>query len=257
MTDQKYKNIYFSAILCALLLNLRLAFEYNSLLNIITYILSYLLPAFVAFYRMKPDSRKDVFKFKFTSGSLYLCSAAYFVIITTNLLASNIFGTHSYAVNPDFYTVLFSAILVPVFEEIFWRGCLTSVFSQFGTLPALIIPSLLFGLLHSGLAGMLFSTFAGIVFSYMFLSVKSIVPGIIVHLLNNLISLLILKYEFILPVSIVVSLVIIVIGCTRGKFSRLSFKIDWQNFDTSCVKNVYIYLTLFIFVFIRIMGGIV
>ena len=87
-------------------------------------------------------------------------------------------------------------LVAPVTEELLFRGwLLRDLKSRYGTMPALLWSSLLFGLVH-GLSGMLYATLGGLVLGAVALRTKSTLGSIAMHAGTNALPLL-------LPVSLV------------------------------------------------------
>ncbi|MEM7427738.1 MAG: CPBP family intramembrane glutamic endopeptidase [Pseudomonadota bacterium] len=84
--------------------------------------------------------------------------------------------------------VIAAVILAPVVEEFFFRGLLFSRFlKRFGLIAAMIVPSLLFGVLHADVLG---AFFFGVILSFLFLRTGSLVGPIIIHMSNNALAVL-------------------------------------------------------------------
>lgn len=89
---------------------------------------------------------------------------------------------------------LFMVIIVPIVEEIFYRGVILQTLMPFGNGPALIFTTLFFALSHSGTAGILYAFVSGLFIGALVIRYKSLKVGIIAHFINNFIT-------FILTVS--------------------------------------------------------
>ncbi len=105
------------------------------------------------------------------------------------------------------------ALLVPLAEEIVFRGSiLRSLLEYFkknkeehelhakgkvkdGVWLSIVISSLLFGLVHGNIAQFVHATLLGILLGWIYYHTKSIVPGIILHFLNNGITFLLVTID--------------------------------------------------------------
>ncbi|MBA7507054.1 hypothetical protein ES706_05770 [subsurface metagenome] len=92
--------------------------------------------------------------------------------------------------------LLMTGTLVPLIEEKFFRGVLTSVFAErAGILLAVGLGGLAFGLAHllcgGGVALMLFATFFGGVVGFFMLRQQSLLPGIAAHMTYNTLIILV------------------------------------------------------------------
>lgn len=82
----------------------------------------------------------------------------------------------------------FIALVVfpPIVEEIVFRGILFPAFSRrFGYVFGAVISSILFGLAHGQLNVGIYTLVLGLLLCWMYVRLKSIIPGILFHALNN------------------------------------------------------------------------
>ena len=95
--------------------------------------------------------------------------------------------------SPDRSIVLqFIAIaLVPAFcEELLFRGVILSNLMPYGKASAIIISSVLFGLMHGSMHQFVYTTVAGIIMGAVYVYTKSIWCSILMHMINNTLSIL-------------------------------------------------------------------
>lgn len=79
------------------------------------------------------------------------------------------------------------SIIIPFFEELLFRGLLfTTLSNKYGAWWALIISSVFFGMLHGGV--FIATSIFGLVFGYIFYKTKSLIPGILLHMIWNSLS---------------------------------------------------------------------
>ena len=88
----------------------------------------------------------------------------------------------------DIYTTVFAAVfLAPVIEELLFRGVLWSILQENkGTVTAVIVTTVYFVFLHLTLSNAFSAILIGICGSMFILFTGSIIPSIVIHLLNNL-----------------------------------------------------------------------
>lgn len=88
----------------------------------------------------------------------------------------------------DIYTTVFAAVfLAPVIEELLFRGVLWSILQENkGTVTAVIVTTVYFVFLHLTLNNAFSAILIGICGSMFILFTGSIIPSIVIHLLNNL-----------------------------------------------------------------------
>lgn len=87
---------------------------------------------------------------------------------------------------------LATVLLAPVIEEIFFRGFLLPAFSKRSFWLGAVISSLFFGLLHFQLNVAIYTFIFGLFLSYMYYRLGSIIPGMLLHMLNNLVAFLLI-----------------------------------------------------------------
>lgn len=116
---------------------------------------------------------------------------------------SNIIGFLGYEKTPSFivlsasgdysivaflFQVLSIALLPAICEEIAHRGLLLKGLSSLGLMQALIISSILFGLMHLNVNQFFFATVLGFLIGLTAVISKNILPAIIIHFINNFLS---------------------------------------------------------------------
>lgn len=89
------------------------------------------------------------------------------------------------------------AFVVPVFEEVIFRGLLYGLMrKRYGVKRAIIFSSLVFGLMHGLGFVIVFAVLAGIGFALLYERTGSLAPCIIAHVVGNLASVLISAAAF-------------------------------------------------------------
>ena len=103
----------------------------------------------------------------------------------------------------DIYTTVFATVfLAPVIEELLFRGVLWSILQENkGTATAVIVTTVYFVFLHLTLNNSFSAILIGICGSMFILFTGSIIPSIVIHLLNNLL-VTILGYSDIMHLQI-------------------------------------------------------
>ena len=84
--------------------------------------------------------------------------------------------------------VVTTAILPAVCEETAHRGMLLRGLSSLGARKAIIISSLLFGLMHMNIEQFFYTTIIGLFLGYLTMLTNNIYPAIIIHFMNNFLS---------------------------------------------------------------------
>lgn len=85
--------------------------------------------------------------------------------------------------------VLLTTILAPIGEEYCLRGLiLNRAQKSFGTVGCIIMSGIFFGIYHLNPVQGLYAIPLGMIFAYVVIKYKSVIPGVIIHFINNLIS---------------------------------------------------------------------
>ena len=90
--------------------------------------------------------------------------------------------------SPLWMTLLFSVVLAPLFEELFYRRMLLDRLCRYGTLPAVLSGGLLFGLIHGNLTQLIPATAVGMLLSYVYLSTGRLRYAVLLHAAVNLVG---------------------------------------------------------------------
>ncbi len=94
----------------------------------------------------------------------------------------------SYPIYLLLINIVFTAVLPAVCEETAHRGLLLKGQSGLGQKQAIIISALLFGLLHLNIEQFFYATIIGFFLGYITIICDSIYPAIIIHFMNNALS---------------------------------------------------------------------
>lgn len=86
--------------------------------------------------------------------------------------------------------LLYGSVLGPIVEELLFRGVALKGFSKVSNRFGIIMSSICFGLMHGNLQQFIFATAVGLALGTMTVKSNSLIPAIIVHVLNNSISFL-------------------------------------------------------------------
>ena len=88
------------------------------------------------------------------------------------------------------FGVLSIALLAPILEELLFRGAIQGRLQEAGLHPwhAILISSFIFGVVHMNPAQIPFAFLLGAMFGWLYYRTRSLLPGIIGHVLNNSIA---------------------------------------------------------------------
>ncbi|MCH3973060.1 MAG: CPBP family intramembrane metalloprotease [Oscillospiraceae bacterium] len=81
--------------------------------------------------------------------------------------------------------VLYGTLIPPLVEEILFRGAVLGSLRRWGDWFAIVVSSLLFGLYHGNVGQFVFATLVGLIFGFLRVRTGSILPCIVLHMLNN------------------------------------------------------------------------
>jgi len=93
-----------------------------------------------------------------------------------------------------FVTILVIAIAPAICEEILHRGLLLKAYENRGTMKAIVISGIMFGIFHFDITNLLGPILLGILFGYYVVRTNSIFAGVIAHFMNNFLAT-ILQYS--------------------------------------------------------------
>lgn len=86
------------------------------------------------------------------------------------------------------------SIAGPVFEELLFRGAVTRhLLNEYKPMKAIIVSALIFGIGHLNPAQMIPGILGGIVIAMLYYRTGSLVPGIVLHIINNSVSAISMK----------------------------------------------------------------
>lgn len=85
--------------------------------------------------------------------------------------------------------ILAIAIVGPILEEILFRGAITSeLLKAYSPKKAIFFSALIFGIFHINPAQVLNAFLLGLLLAWLFYKTHSLIPGILIHILNNSLS---------------------------------------------------------------------
>ena len=168
-------------------------------------LLSTALP-FVAYLIFQRKDPVDYFKFEKVGFSLgLLCVLAGLGVVMLGnypaMAVREFFGIFGYQ-SPDtslggeesllaiLAEIFVTAMLVPVMEELVFRGVVQSALRRYGTGFSIAASALVFGLAHMDPSSVVFATIAGLVFGFLYARTNNLWLPILIHVLNNLIATL-------------------------------------------------------------------
>lgn len=93
--------------------------------------------------------------------------------------------------HPFYETLLFTGILIPIMEEVFYRGVILGKLRQgFSITGAILIQAIFFGIGHMNIVQGLYALVMGIVFGYVVMWTRSLYCAILLHITINTTSII-------------------------------------------------------------------
>ena len=173
----------------------------------VNYFLAFIVPV-ILFNKMNKYSQKEVYEPKDNDKKTPLYAVLLLGIGLAVILCSsfvnhyliNLFTDYSDFSSKMFWSVelnkpyqivfyIVSYAIIPAFvEEILFRGTVCRSLTIYGKGTAVVISATLFALMHTNIEQMLYTLVAGLFFGWLYVETKSILAPILLHFLNNAIS---------------------------------------------------------------------
>lgn len=178
------------------------------------------------------------------------------------------------------WNLIFTVLLAPIFEEIFFRKLLLDRIVQYGELPAVLISGIVFGLIHGNLYQFFYAAMVGILFGYVYLKTGKLRYSVSMHMILNFIGgvftsemlkqlepyytlqgtvvgvfqslngwLMLCSYYAFLAISIVGGIVALVLLWKKVTFQRAEIPLTQKNWVSVLLQNPACWLFLCIAVF--------
>ena len=111
-----------------------------------------------------------------------------FVMSGLRFLPDWLHGTFS-VLQSSVLGLLCITLLGPVMEELLFRGAVTKVLlGTFRPSTAILLSGLMFGIFHINPAQVVAASLSGIFLAWLYYRTRSLIPGILIHVLNNTLS---------------------------------------------------------------------
>lgn len=128
------------------------------------------------------------------------------------------------AANTSIPQMVIIVIIIPIFEEIFFRGVIFSwLRKNFNIVFAIIVQALVFGIMHGNILQGIYAFVIGIILALMNMYTDSLYGNIVTHCLFNLFGSVLVPF-FLCKINIVVYILIALVLCTLGIYKILSSK---------------------------------
>lgn len=133
---------------------------------------------------------KDFIKILFICISIvYLVGVAFHGIknVQNNSISSTLQLSFSTKL-PIIFSFLTLCIIIPICEEVLFRGYIQGALVNMSPMTKIVITSLLFALIHSSINQVIFAFAIGIIFSIITMKYESILPSSVIHMCINTLS---------------------------------------------------------------------
>lgn len=175
--------------------------KYDKLWCLIIAALACLIPMTIIFRsvpKLIPEpinSKKQVINYAFWTVGVVAIGVAFNVILTFSGIievsdgfkrASDILTDGSF-----YLKVLCNCIVIPVLEELLLRGIVAGqLYLWYGTIPALLISSICFGILHNNIVQFIYALIMGFALGFLYIKNKRLSLCFIAHGLINLFAII-------------------------------------------------------------------
>ncbi len=174
----------------------------SQLIYAIVYLSSFMVPAFILRAMLKKNYRPMPLEPKLPRDSVAYIIAGIACILSIAYLnamildafgysqfQSDMMGESSSMANYQIVLSFITTAIVPgICEEFLFRGAIMTNLKPYGKAPAIIISAVLFGFMHQNAGQLLYATAAGLVLGWVAYETGSIWCGMLMHFLNNFIS---------------------------------------------------------------------
>ncbi|MBO7474565.1 MAG: CPBP family intramembrane metalloprotease [Ruminococcus sp.] len=178
--------------------------------NLVTYLFANVGFALIGlkWAKIKPSFMIKTKDYHF-SDAVQHCFAGVFIWYTAAIISSgieNVFSKYGFStdvMDMDYgetgigfaVMLIYSCIIAPITEEIFYRGALMKIFSKSNQRFGIFMSALFFGLAHGNLPQFTLAFLIGIFLGHIDMKHNSIIPSIVVHILINTLVTVISEFK--------------------------------------------------------------
>ena len=192
-----------------------LYYDYSAINACIEMLISFISGIIILWF-MSSSFKQNIKDLKFTF--IDTVSMMYFLNYAIGIIGALLSKFGLPDTSPDFslngsvlfntFTFISVVILAPIFEELIFRGMILNTLTKYNKMFAIIVTSLLFGLLHLNITQAIPAFFMSLVLCYMYVQTDSILVTILAHAGNNFLALMSAYSNHILITVLVLALVI-------------------------------------------------
>lgn len=260
---------YLTLVYLIFLLLLGISGLFDGIISRIVYFLAFLLPAAVAFLlKERLETPACPLPLKLSGGSAAALlpliaptlALVFFVSWLTSLLLSFIGDGSVTDVSGNIITViLMHAVLTALLEELLFRYVPLAFLSPISKNGAVLISAMFFAFAHCNLYQIPYALLAGVIFAAIDLIFHSIWPSVLIHFLNNLISILWIRnsenttfvtvYIILLVSLALISVLVIILKRTFYKEKLQSIWVEENKFVLTIEPILFFVMTIVIAAF--------
>ena len=177
----------------------------ENLIKSIGYLIAYVIALTWVIWRTKKEvEKRDSRKFTWRKKKVSLGMMTLFIVLTLALVVvldllefipfpKFMTDMLKDLVQPNIYSFLAAVIFAPVLEELLFRGIILEGFlHNYSPKKAIMWSALIFGIAHANPLQFLDAFFAGLFIGWIYFRTRSLIPGIMIHFINNLIVFIIM-----------------------------------------------------------------
>ena len=196
-------------------------FDYSIITAFVTMLVSFVTGLIMVYFLSSTFKRKiKDLKFSFKpKETIDTIAMMYFLNYAIGIIGALLSKFGFPDTSPDFslsggflynlFTFISVVILAPIFEELIFRGTILQVLSKYNKVFAILVTSLLFGLLHLNMTQAVPAFFMSLILCYMCLKTESLLVTILAHAGNNLLALMsVYSDNFVLITVVIMAFVI-------------------------------------------------
>lgn len=181
----------------------------------ISYFLSFFIPSVILHFALKEDVYPEGYKAARTSkgvglwilltlGAVYCCALlnSYLMNFFFNFIGqpdTELFETEFNGIHSILLEVLTMSLVPGLCEEILFRGVFLKKLLPFGKNLAVVLSALFFALMHQMPMQFFYTFSAGLMLGYLYVYTGSIWWGVVVHMLNNFLSVMTSVFDYYFP----------------------------------------------------------
>lgn len=228
-------------------------------LSVIVGYLSFLIPVVFALYMSKGENSKKSFlsiEEKNLTLSLPLFAPVILITLVISYLTSRFIfiitgKTNEVNVGNSFVAaVIFSALLPAVLEEILFRYLPLKLISPHSRRAAIILSAVFFSLAHRNLFVIPYALFAGFAFMLIDLAFDSVIPSVLLHFTNNLLSVGVLIFNDNLAFAPIIYSLLIIFSIISAVFILLKKNEYKEKFAYATEKGEGLKIEIGVIIFV-------